>query len=274
VHLGGKNHKLSLKRVGNELDFWLCSDHCGELIAKAEAMIAHLPASHPARQELEHFIERARQEAARIAVATTEDEAEKILDDLREHLEDIESRHPGAVDADLPPAEPAAHGRRVYVPPPAPRAKMPVSPAPPTAPAPPAAPAGKRGQRHFGPDPTTARPTGPASIEDADILSQRGAYKQTRAYPGQHQHHVFPQEMRDWFKAKGVTIDEYTVFISEGEHQAIHLKKNFKGWNQEWKDFIDTHPNATEQQVFEEAGRLMDKYRISDAEIAPYGQKK
>jgi hypothetical protein len=53
---------------------------------------------------------------------------------------------------------------------------------------------------------------------------------------------------------------------------------NLKGWNQEWKDFKANFEanlqDATEQQIFEKAGKLMEKYRISDADIATYGQKK
>jgi hypothetical protein len=134
------------------------------------------------------------------------------------------------------------------------------------------------------PDPVTARPKGTPSAHDVDILSQPGARKQYTAYPSAHQHHLFPQEFKSWFDKKfgGIhDIHEYTVYISEGEHGAIHASGKGKvvrnvqepdltGWNKDWKTFIDTHGTATPQQIFEEAGRLMDKYKISQAQIARY----
>lgn len=169
---------------------------------------------------------------------------------------------------------------RKLVPSPAPQTKTPTVPTPPVTPTPAAAkpPKGQPGGRQFGPDPTSARPKGTESIEDADILSQHGVQKRT-AYPSEHQHHLFPQELRTWFEKAGIKIDEHTVFLSEGIHQALHLKGvNLKGWNQEWKDFKANFEanlqDATEQQIFEKAGKLMEKYRISDADIATYGQKK
>jgi hypothetical protein len=141
----------------------------------------------------------------------------------------------------------------------------------------------------LAPDPVTARPTGNRSASDADIISQPGMREQYRAYPSKPQHHVFPQELESWFKErfKGTREDihQYTLYLSEGEHQAIHKsgkggvakgvqEPDLKGWNQEWKDFKRNHPTASPQQIFEEAGRLMDKYKVSAAEIAPYKGKK
>jgi hypothetical protein len=36
------------------------------------------------------------------------------------------------------------------------------------------------------------------------------------------QHHVFPQEERAWFAARGVDVDNYCVNISEDQHYALH----------------------------------------------------
>ena len=113
VHLGGKEHALSIKRVANELKVWLCSNGCGALIAKAEAMIAKLPARHVARGELESFINQVKREATWIDVVPTEEEAQRVLGELSEKLEQIESRYPGVVDADIhvaPVDAPAATG--------------------------------------------------------------------------------------------------------------------------------------------------------------------
>ena len=150
--------------------------------------------------------------------------------------------------------------------------------------------AAKKGEpTRIKPDPSTARPTGASTASDVDILSQPGMRKQYKAYPRMPQHHVFPQELSAWFEArfKGTSenIHDYTVYLSEGEHQAIHQtgkggavkgiqEPDLKGWNQEWKDFAAKHPNASPQMIFEEAGRLMDKYKISGEEIARYKRAK
>jgi hypothetical protein len=139
------------------------------------------------------------------------------------------------------------------------------------------------------PDTVTARPTGTPSDYDTDTLSQPGIRRQSRSYPSAPQHHVFPQELKKWFEERfaglNEDIDEYTVFLSEGEHQAIHkagkggvvkgvVEPDLKGWNQEWKDFKGVHPKATPQEIFEEAGRLMKKYKIDSATIDRYRRTK
>lgn len=37
-------------------------------------------------------------------------------------------------------------------------------------------------------------------------------------------HHIFPQQFRDWFTARGVNIDRYLVRLDEATHQAIHYR--------------------------------------------------
>jgi len=139
------------------------------------------------------------------------------------------------------------------------------------------------------PNSTTARPTGSRSASDADVLAQEGMAWQGRAFPSAHKHHVFPQELEVWFEKKfrgsSESIHEYTLVLSEGPHQAIHKSAKGKvvkgvkepdliGWNQEWKNFKTNHGDATVPQIFEEAGRLMEKYKVSAAEIVRYPKKK
>jgi hypothetical protein len=84
---------------------------------------------------------------------------------------------------------------------------------------------------------------------------------------------VFPQEakIQQWIAKRGIAIDEYVLELSEGEHQAVHIAgKNWPGWNDHWKAFMEANPNASEQDIFEFAGRLMDKYKISEAPLKTY----
>jgi hypothetical protein len=122
----------------------------------------------------------------------------------------------------------------------------------------------------------TAIPKGGYSSDaDRAALDEAGVNVRN-AFPGEHQHHLFPQEFKPWFESKGITINEYTVFISEGEHGATHMsskKLNFKGWNQEWKAWIDSHRGATEQQIFEKAAELMEKYKLTHLKMGRYRKR-
>jgi hypothetical protein len=41
---------------------------------------------------------------------------------------------------------------------------------------------------------------------------------------GPHQHHVFPQERRAWFAARGVDVDDYCITLDQAHHEAVHAK--------------------------------------------------
>jgi RHS repeat-associated protein len=122
-----------------------------------------------------------------------------------------------------------------------------------------------------GPEPKggiTAQPKGgPRSKWDAAALRDRGMTVR-RAFPRSPLHHVFPQAkaIQRWIASRGINIHEYTLELTEGEHSAIHTMD----WNREWKAFMEANSQATEQQIFEFAGKLMDKYKISDAPIRHY----
>jgi hypothetical protein len=112
THLAGRQHTLSLKRFGRRLIAWLCSNGCGPLIEKAEAMLAKLPDKHAARGPLRKFIGEARKEATWIDDLPGSPEAKQKLAELTQQLEDMQKRFPGVVDPDIPvppaaPAEPA-----------------------------------------------------------------------------------------------------------------------------------------------------------------------
>jgi len=217
-------------------------------------------------------------------------------------VSDTTDRKIDATIAKTPPVDqtapaPPPPSKRIYVPAPlpAPRPRPVPAAVPVNVPGTPAKlPPGVYPEGHSGtkrptparvkPNTVTAKTTGSASLHDEDLLKTRGMRRQTQAYPRAHQHHVFPQELKAWFdeRFKGTEdIHEYTVYISQGEHEAVHAEgkggtvKGVKepdliGWNQEWKSFRDAHPAATPQEIFEEAGRLMAKYGFSDAVIDRY----
>ena len=83
-------------------------------------------------------------------------------------------------------------------------------------------------------------------------------------------HHVFPQEFREWFAGGGrnIDIDKFMVELPENVHlDQLHAQNidtsagpmNFKPggiWNENWRQFIDANQNATAGQVME-FGRTM-----------------
>ncbi|SMH38156.1 RHS repeat-associated core domain-containing protein [Rathayibacter oskolensis] len=77
-------------------------------------------------------------------------------------------------------------------------------------------------------------------------------------------HHVFPDKERKWFASKGIAIDEYTLKIDRETHKVIHGKgKHLEDFRRSFQTWIDAHRGASEQEIFAQAGRLMDEYGLS-----------
>jgi RHS repeat-associated protein len=98
-------------------------------------------------------------------------------------------------------------------------------------------------------------------------------------------HHVMPQEERAWFQKRGfkdeLDIDNFTVQLSEAEHQAIHGGGSWRlgrSWTGEWNRRIMTRLNTAESalgrnlksdEVFKIVLEEMDSYGIP-ANFVPY----
>jgi hypothetical protein len=83
-----------------------------------------------------------------------------------------------------------------------------------------------------------------------------------------HEHHIFPQQFRSWFAAAGIDIDAYVVDVPNGMHlSAVHGSGGGYlpgGWNGVWRNFIEANPNATAQQIYQQAGKMMDDFELND----------
>ena len=91
--------------------------------------------------------------------------------------------------------------------------------------------------------------------------------------------HPFPQAFEDWFKERGLTWERnLSVRIEEDLHKELHEPgKNWKGWNEEWKDFISKeNPKKpyTKGQIEEFARKLMEKWKIDKLPMHSYYSKK
>lgn len=113
----------------------------------------------------------------------------------------------------------------------------------------------------------TARPTGktPQSAHDAAALQDRGR-RAGNAYPRDPLHHVLPQEFREFFKGRGIDVDDYAVVLSEGEHTATHTMK----WNPKWKEWIQANPKATADETFAFARKMVKESKLDDHPLVRY----
>ena len=89
-------------------------------------------------------------------------------------------------------------------------------------------------------------------------------------------HHIFPQQFRAAFEGAGINIDDYTVTLDQTTHlRGVHgggLPNSGMpgGWNRQWAQFLDTNPGASAQEVYQQAGRMMDDFGLSGRPIHPY----
>jgi hypothetical protein len=93
--------------------------------------------------------------------------------------------------------------------------------------------------------------------------------------PSMAKHHIFPQQFKKIFDKAGIDIDKYTISIPQN---ITHLKglhgRGINGmpghWNQKWADFFRTNPNATNKDMYQFAGKLIDEFRLNNLPIDSY----
>ena len=94
-------------------------------------------------------------------------------------------------------------------------------------------------------------------------------------------HHLFPQakEFRDWFRAAGVDIHEWTMIIPEHLHRRIHSGARGGLWNEAWRRFREDNRDreVTRDEMIRKAFELAFRFDIVgpimpyDAPIRPAG---
>ena len=108
----------------------------------------------------------------------------------------------------------------------------------------------------------------------------RKALKATKLLPKSKtvRHHIFnvwrggnPEKKvyRDFFESRNIDINEFCIDIPEKTHQLkVHGKGN--DWTAQWEKWIDANPDATNNEVYQKAGQMMDDYGLSDFEIVQW----
>jgi hypothetical protein len=96
------------------------------------------------------------------------------------------------------------------------------------------------------------------------------------ANPALHDHHLLPVQFKDFFAARGINIDDHTITVSRGVHlRGIHGKAWGYSpglWNKKWEEWIKANPNATQKDIYQQLGRMMDEFGLTGYPIHPYGQ--
>lgn len=87
-------------------------------------------------------------------------------------------------------------------------------------------------------------------------------------------HHIFPQTFRRYFEQNGINIDQHTITLGSNNHlRGIHGRGigSMPGrWNDRWRNFIENNPNASQREIYQFGGRLMDEYGLTNYRIHPY----
>jgi hypothetical protein len=107
------------------------------------------------------------------------------------------------------------------------------------------------------------------------------AIEKTRGVPvgKAEEHHVFPKKFKEYFTdsamGRKININQYVLPIDREVHHLTHGKSGFfDDYTAQWADWIAKNPDATEQQVFEQAGKMMDDFGLSLGKIKNYRRRK
>ncbi len=102
--------------------------------------------------------------------------------------------------------------------------------------------------------------TGERALEEAGVTA-----RQLRKVD--ENHHLLVQQLRRWFKQRGLDIDKYTVKLTADEHRWIHNEYN---WNELWKDFRLKNPKASPKEILTQMQELQKRVGLESFEIVPY----
>ncbi|WP_155949902.1 DUF2380 domain-containing protein [Xanthomarina gelatinilytica] len=90
-----------------------------------------------------------------------------------------------------------------------------------------------------------------------------------------HKHHIFPQQFGSWFAKRGISINDFTIPLSQRAHlRGVHgkgLDGKFIGrWNQRWLEFIENNPNANASEVFYFGESLLQDFGLDHLNYIKY----
>ncbi|WP_158616717.1 TIGR02269 family lipoprotein [Corallococcus sp. CA054B] len=86
-------------------------------------------------------------------------------------------------------------------------------------------------------------------------------------------HHLYPQEalLAAFFTRRAnINVHDFTMVIPRAEHVRLHGVGGRGGpWNQAWRDFAETHRNASPKEIQDQLARMIVDFNITGP-IVPY----
>jgi hypothetical protein len=82
------------------------------------------------------------------------------------------------------------------------------------------------------------------------------------------QHHVFPQEERAWFAARGVDVDEFCITLEQSHHEAIHARPPAKAKGTAVDDARKWEWNAAIMSALRREEQVRGRKLVQDEMIA------
>jgi hypothetical protein len=73
-----------------------------------------------------------------------------------------------------------------------------------------------------------------------------------------------PQQLKEWFQAspRNIDIEKYKVPMPRQWHTGKEIGLHPRGYNADWKKFIEQNPHATREQTLKFLQQLENKYGI------------
>src|SRR5262245_19945139 len=84
-------------------------------------------------------------------------------------------------------------------------------------------------------------------------------------------HHIFPRMFREWFRLRGIDIDEFVILLEVEKHRSIHRGANGGPWNAAWYKFINEHlvTPVSKEEIYRYAGQLIYEFELFGP-VVPY----
>lgn len=85
-------------------------------------------------------------------------------------------------------------------------------------------------------------------------------------------HHIFSQELRDWFQSRGLDVDEYILPLERAVHRlrpnGIHTRGG-GNWNEVWRQWRAKNPNATLEEIMNQGKQMLKDFGIGGPDTLP-----
>ena len=83
-------------------------------------------------------------------------------------------------------------------------------------------------------------------------------------------HHVFPQQFAPFWNQARILFNNYLIPLTAAAHRLLPngIHTNAGGnWNKVWQQWIEEHPNATPQQIFNQAKQMLQQFGIGAGNV-------